>query len=247
MTKISRILLRSRNPKAQQKFYSETLGMSIHEDGSVGYGKHEARLLFLPTDALYQPSPTDLYWKIALAVPNIELTYQQLIERGVAVDPPHQFKDIGYLAHFRDPQGFTIELIEHWFQGNRPKEQLDNHLLGGGACLNLLTLRTVDIGAVQDTCKKWGMVPLSIQPVDDYEFTLYFFAFTDDRPPNTDLYSVENREWLYQRNYTVLELQHLHNEEPIVYIDENSAGYKGTVLSGAHQQLQNKQLRIWTE
>eukprot|EP00122_Pirum_gemmata_P011149 Pgem_evm1s10322 len=48
---------------------------------------------------------------------------------------------------------------------------------------------------------------LSIQPVRQYGFVLYFLAYTNESPPKTDLEAVENREWLWQRPYTVLELQ----------------------------------------
>jgi len=30
-------------------------------------------------------------------------------------------------------------------------------------------------------------------------FTLYFYAFADEVPPNLDLKAVENHAWLYQR------------------------------------------------
>ena len=50
---------------------------------------------------------------------------------------------------------------------------------------------------------------LSIQQVEAYGFTLYFLAFTDETPPNEDLNSIEIREWLWQRPYTTIELQHI--------------------------------------
>ena len=49
---------------------------------------------------------------------------------------------------------------------------------------------------------------LSIQEVTKYRFTLYFLGYTEDIPPNEDdLTDVKNREWLWQRKYTTLELQ----------------------------------------
>merc|ERR1711934_1105281 len=55
-----------------------------------------------------------------------------------------------------------------------------------------------------------GMKTLSIQPVAPHGFDLYFYAWTNDIPPNTgDLKAVENREWAWQRNYTELEIQHV--------------------------------------
>ena len=49
---------------------------------------------------------------------------------------------------------------------------------------------------------------MSVQPVTPYRFTLYFLAYTEEDPPNADVEAVENREWLWQRPYTTLELQH---------------------------------------
>ena len=139
-----------------------------------------------------EPSPHDRYWKIALAVPDIELACRQLAERGVDISQPQQFKNIGYLVHFKDPEGFSIELIDHAFIGERCIEPVDQNKLGGGAHFNLLTLRTASIEKARQICVAWGMVPLSIQPVEDYGFTLYFFAFTDELPPSSDLQAIEN-------------------------------------------------------
>ena len=48
---------------------------------------------------------------------------------------------------------------------------------------------------------------LSIQDIAPYGFCLYFLGFTDDIPPSDDLHDVSNREWLWQRPYTTLEIQ----------------------------------------
>lgn len=244
MPKIETVLLGSCDPSAQRRFYCDVLGMKDFEDGTVGYSKEEARLSFPKATSGYEPKANDLYWKIALAVPNIELACQQLADRGVAVGPPRQFQQIGYLAHFTDPEGFTIELIEHWFQGRRPDEPVDPDLLGGGAHFNLLTLRAARIEPVIEACAKWGMTPLAIQPVESHGFTLYFFAFTSDVPPSSDLYAVENREWLYQRKYTVLEVQHLHDANAISPPIQGDAGYAGALFSGFPDKIRNDDLLI---
>ena len=49
------------------------------------------------------------------------------------------------------------------------------------------------------------------QDVSEYGFTLYFLAFTAEDPPEEDLAHVGIREWLWQRPYTTLELQHTHS------------------------------------
>lgn len=244
MAKIETIVFGARDPEAQRRFYCDVLGMSGGQDGTVGYGGREACLHFTKARYPYAAASNDLYWKIALAVPNIELACRQLSERGVSVGEPRQFRDVGYLAHFADPEGFAIELIEHWFQGNRPDDAVDPDLLGGGAHLNLLTLRTTDIEHVKKACTAWGMTPLSIQPVTSHGFTLYFFAFTDDVPPNPYLYAVENREWLYQRPYSVLEVQHIHGLDEVSHSQADHAGYLRAEFSGLEGSADIDALRI---
>jgi len=52
-----------------------------------------------------------------------------------------------------------------------------------------------------------GMRMLCWYPVKPYGFSLYFLAFTDEEPPDSNLEGVANREWTYSRPYTTLELQ----------------------------------------
>jgi predicted enzyme related to lactoylglutathione lyase len=232
MPSIESIVLRTTNPEAQRKFYCEVLGMQRVGDDSVGYNKAEAKLTFVQSTGAYCPRPNDRYWKIALAVPDIELAHRQLTEFEIKVSEPQQFLDIGYLAHFNDPEGFTIELINHEFKGEQYEFRAEGTLLGGGAHLNLLTLRTHTIDRARQQCLDWGMKPLSIQPVEGRNFTLYFFAFTDEDPPNSDnLQAIENRPWVYQRPYTVLELQHLHDAKVIAAGNPKLGGYSGFTIT----------------
>ncbi|EFO30905.1 glyoxalase/bleomycin resistance protein/dioxygenase [Roseibium sp. TrichSKD4] len=244
MPKIETITLRCLNPEAMRRFYIDILGMDQREDGAVSYGPAQAGIIFEKAEYPYRHSAGDVYWKIALAVPNIELAYEQLTTQGLAVGVPHQFRDIGYLAHFQDPEGFTIELIEHWFQGNRPSINHDPSRLGGGASLNLLTLRTHEINPIRDACLTWGMRPLSVQSVESHGFTLHFFAFTEDTPPSADLTAVKNREWLYQRPYTVLEIQEVHGSAPMTGIPVKTAGYSATRVTGVDVMIDCEALRI---
>ena len=228
MPKIDTIKLRCMNLDKQRSFYRDILGMSTFDDDTVGYGAEQARLLFIEGEQAYAPKYNDLYWKITIAVADIDLAYQQLKDRGVDIEPPQQFLDIGYLTHLRDPEGFTIEMIDHRFQGNRSQQPLNKDLLGGDPHLNLLTLRCNNIDEVQKSCLDAGMTLLAIMPVEMYGFTLYFFAFTEENPPSSDLSSVANREWLYQRKYTVLEIQHLKQQPEIVSASDHASGYVGT-------------------
>ena len=225
---IESIHLRVQDPAEQVAFYRDQLGMTDFGSGLVGYeGAGQARLAFDAGSAPYAYGGTDLYWKIALAVPDLELACRQLAERGVSNDGPRQFRDIGYLAHIADPEGFKIELIQHTFEGDESPIPSDPNLLGGGPSLNLLTLRASEIAPVDELCRSLGMTPLSVQPVESYNFTLYFYAFTEERPPNVDLEAVENRPWLYQRPYTVLEIQHQQAEDTVVPTPPDRAGFIG--------------------
>ncbi len=244
MSKIETLVLRACDPEAQCRFYRDILGMDELCDETVGYGGEEAKIRFSKAEGPYDPKPDDVYWKIALAVPDIELACRQLTARGVDIGKPRQFQDVGFLAHFSDPEGFTIELIEHWFKGNRQAEEIEDGALGGGAHFNLLTLRTADIAMVQRACASWRMTPLSIQPVESHGFTLHFYAFTSHAPPSPDLYAVENREWLYQRKYTVLEVQHVHAAATMALTPVGNAGYAGTVFSGEAGRIHNRELMI---
>lgn len=79
---------------------------------------------------------------------------------------------------------------------------------------------------------------LSIQPVTQYGFTLYFLAYTSESPPDDDLEAVQNREWLWQRPYTMLELQHFVQSETERFDlpADGEAGYAGLVITGAAQE-----------
>ena len=75
---------------------------------------------------------------------------------------------------------------------------------------------------------KLGMPLLSVQPVVKHGFALYFLAFTTDRQPNEDLESVKNREWLWQRPYTTLELQQFDATRSFHLPREGAMGFTGS-------------------
>lgn len=244
MPKIETLILRTRYLEKQRQFYQDILGMRDLDNGRLGYRTEEANIHFLPAEHPYSPQSNDLYWKIALAVPNIELACKQLASKGISIRTPNQFRDIGYLTHFQDSEGFTVELIEHHFKGDRPNIRLDHSLLGGGAHLNLITLRTANIRSIEQQVLGWGMKPLSVQHVDNRGFTLYFYAFTSDTPPSAELHSIENRTWLYQRPYSVLEIQHVYALNETLLTAPITAGYEGVKISATSQRIESNQLNI---
>jgi len=240
------VVLRVQSPDKLARFYQERLGMSTYAEGDaliLGYEGEDAliELRQAADGEVYRHTPTDRYWKIGITLPNVDLAQAKLAKSGVAVSKPKQFNDIGYMCHLADPEGFSIELLQHRFSGRRDAAAGDPGLpLGGGARLGQITLRVADIDRALDVYQdQLGMRLLSIQPVTAYGFTLYFLAFTDERPPNANLRSVENREWLWQRTYTTLELQHFEEEIPNLpgFPRDNEAGFAGiTIRSHNHPE-----------
>lgn len=230
MPVLSTICLRCSDPAAQRAFYCDMLGMRTRADGSVGYGAGQAGLLFEPAETPYAPSPRDLYWKIALSVPDLDRAVRELGARGVAVGAPRQVGDIAYLAHLRDPEGFTVELLDHWFQGERPAGLAATEALGGGPSLNLLTLRAAEIAPADTAVRAMGMRQLSVMPAPALGFDLHFYAFTGEVPP--DPLAVENRSWVYRRPYTVLEIQHPAGSGDILGPRPGAAGFAGALVRG---------------
>jgi len=233
VTGIDSIRLRCLDPAAQRAFYCSVLGMRTRSDGTVGYPGKGAGLDFVQGRTAYTPDPADLYWKISIAVPDLDLACAQLQEKGIAAGPPEQFGDIGYLAHFKDPEGFAIELIAHQFKGRAARRAAGRSELGGGPALNLLTLRAAAYEQIVRSCDTWGMSLLAIMPVEQYGFTLHFYAFTEEVPPSPDPYAIENRTWVYQRPYTVLEIQHRPSLSAIRRPGDDDSGYVSAKVAGA--------------
>lgn len=204
--------LRVAEPEALAGFYRDVLGMTARPDGDgwrVGYDGVDADLRLLPGGGGYTHDRGQRYWKIGITLPDVDLAVDHLRSQGVEVSDPRQFLDIGYMAHLADPEGFVIELLQHDFESNRPDGAGDPNTPFAQACIGQITLRTGDIQAEDQRCRDLGMRLMSMQEVAPYGFDLHFYAFTDETPPNPDLWSVGNREWLWKRPYTTLEFQHI--------------------------------------
>ncbi len=147
----------------------------------------------------------DVFWKLGTSWPDVRAKREALIAAGVAVTEPRQFRDIGFLCHLVDPEGFGLELLQHTFE---PALSAPTPDAQPTAPLHI-TLRVADADAsLAFYRERLHMRLLSRQRVDPYGFTLYFLASTEERPPSSDLDAVSNREWLWQRPYTCLELKH---------------------------------------
>lgn len=238
---LSRLILRVRSPQSLARFYVEHFGMYARQSTGgiiLGFEGPSAEIEFRKSelDMPYLHTKDDRYWKIGITLPNVDIAYAQLRAAGVLASEPDQFGDIGYLCHLSDPEGFSIELLQQSFRGNRAVNAGDRHQhLGGGAGVGQISLRTADLDAALTFYRdRLGMTLLSIQPVPAYGFDLYFLAFTDDTPPNPDLKAVDNREWLWRRPYTTLELQHFPGRIAAFALPRNAAcGFAGIKISGA--------------
>ncbi|WP_371224825.1 VOC family protein [Roseovarius sp. 2305UL8-3] len=229
-SRIAAITFEVANPEAQAAFYQNQLGMTVHDrcDGvRVGYHGDDADLIFRQgtRGISYCHSRDDRYWKIGITLPNLDLACDRLKRDGVAVSAPHQFQDIGYMAHLTDPEGFQIELLQHTFEGEPRTSEGDPLIpLGGGATVGQVTYRTADISSeLKQYRDKLGMRLISLQPVHSYGFDLYFLTLSADQPPEKDIESVTNRPWLWQRPYTLLEFQHFPEGDPDLFVNDLGA------------------------
>jgi catechol 2,3-dioxygenase-like lactoylglutathione lyase family enzyme len=248
--KISCVTLRLHPSQLEEtrNFYVSVLGM--RDEAAVAdaqrlrlgfeYAASSCGLEFMVCESASKPyssSREDIYWKIGIVLHDVEAAAAVLAAKGVTVGKPSQFHDIGFLCHIADqPHKFTIELLQTTFESNadvrnRFVASEDDRerfpLLQAAPVIGQITTRITDPErSLEFYTKLLGMKLLSIQRVDQYEFVLYFLAFTDDEPPQPDqLESVANREWLWQRPYTVLELQHRLAGSKLRHAPDDEVGF----------------------
>ena len=223
MRHIHKHSLRVADAGQSAEFYQQKLGMTVvsryQQDGRdcylLGYPRDTDQepptLLELQSDAGFQrnaDAPMG-YWKIAISVVDVDLARQRLLDKGVSVTPARQVPDVAYLCHLADPDGHCIELIQHRFADNhQPVVPDPAFALGSAAVFSLITYRVKDPQPSLAFYQQLGMRLLSRQDVEFAGFTLYFLGYTDDVLPDPDICAVGNREWLWQRPYTQIELQH---------------------------------------
>ena len=182
--------------------------MQKSADG-FGYSPDEAHLAF-EQGLVEKPRPDEFYWKIGITVRNLDHAVQFLRSKDIIVPDPIQFQNIGYMTHIADPDGHSIELLQQGFEGNE-SDPSSGHPIGAQAILAHITLRIADLDAAQNWAEKHGLRLMSVQPIAGRAFTLYFYSWSEEPLPHAELEAVENREWLWARPYTILELQHLQS------------------------------------
>lgn len=172
------------------------------------------------------------YWKFAISIKDVNIARKKLLEEGIDVTIAFQVPNVAYLCHFKDPDGYTIELIQHKFEQNHTIEKEDkNYKLGNKAVLSLITYRVKDIKKSLDFyMNELGMKLLSKMDVSQRGFNLYFLAFFKGETPNRNIEAIDNRQWLWQRDFTMIELQEVFNnsqEENFTYEVGKTSGFKG--------------------
>jgi len=242
--------LRVVNLKEVAQFYSDKFGMpqfsqslsnenvtfcgftdTLDSSSRVQRGKTILELHQLKNESVQSIQSQKTYWKIGVCFQDVKMACKKLRELGVEIGSPSQFRDIGYLCHLSDSDGFTIELLQTDFEKNfKPIQPDPSFKLLQPGVLGQITIRSSNadkaLNFYRDTL---GMKLLSIQPVTPYGFTLYFLAWTDDVPPSSDLNDVVIREWLWKRPYTTIEIQ--VNDRSSSFesfsLDDDKAGFMG--------------------
>ena len=126
LMKLARVILRVQSPENLACFYVEHLGMTVFDEGCavlLGFGGEGALIEMRPAmpGNRYTHRRSDRYWKIGITLPNVDMACAQLRKAGVEVSQPRQFGEIGYMCHLEDPEGFSIELLQHRFGRIAPR------------------------------------------------------------------------------------------------------------------------------
>merc|ERR1711963_542666 len=129
------------------------MGMEVRQETerswSANYPGEGVKLVFMEEGGggpSYKPDRNSCYWKIGITVRDVDLARERILASGTQVSQPNQFMEVGYLCHLTDPNGFTIELLQHTFKKNFVKQPADTNLaLGQPAVIGQITTRCQDI------------------------------------------------------------------------------------------------------
>jgi catechol 2,3-dioxygenase-like lactoylglutathione lyase family enzyme len=214
--------------KASNTLPSPTLLEFHHNDSST------------TASPLVNSGTSKVYWKIGITLYDVDYARNILQSKQVNISDASQFEDIGYVCHLKDPNGFSIELLQHDFEKtfkdkinkNGKQSPKDNFPLGYPTCIGQITLQATDIDKTQRFYRDLlGMKLLSIQEVPKFGFTLYFFAWTDENPEKSDITDATvNREWLWKRPYTTIEIRHFNDQRqmpPFRDLQQDEIGFEG--------------------
>jgi len=118
--KLYTVRIFSFNWDASFKFYSETLGLPVfYSDAELGWAQFDVGGCYLGLEKCdhHDPEAKHLVGRFvatSLQVDDIELVYTTLCSKGVEfVAPPEKQPWGGVLAHFKDPDGNVLTLLEY--------------------------------------------------------------------------------------------------------------------------------------
>jgi catechol 2,3-dioxygenase-like lactoylglutathione lyase family enzyme len=238
MQHVTRHCLRVCSIDGLSEFYADLLGMQSlgsTDEPAFGFDAEQCCLAFRVTASVpNKPKQHDFYWKIGITLRDLDAAVTYLRSRGVQVNDPIQFLDIGYMTKLIDPNGFIIELLQQGFEGHHAPAPA-GHPIGAQATLAHITQRVTDLAAAKTFFEDdLGMRLMSVQPVHEYAFCLYFYCWSDESLPDPDLTAVANRTWLWARPYAFIELQHLELPgKKLRKVGNGSAGFDGFAYDGA--------------
>ena len=239
MPRIKSTFFRSNNGQLA-KFFVDNF--DLKQDGRYLIQKRESNkgtAIEIETNpASVRHKNNNIYWKVGVCMPDVAKQVELLKSKGVNVSKPSQFRDIGFLCHLQDSDGNGMELLQHTFEKNFKGPHPNNPITIGQ-----ITIRTKSakesLAFYRD---KLGMRLLSIQPVTPMGFTLYFFGYTDENPPDSNPEGVANREWLWSRPFCTIEVVANDNptEQPYCDLQPEEKGWLGIRISCTKDEAKNK-------
>lgn len=219
---------------------SELKSFSLPQiDANAPHASAEIRLLSTARDRYYKHSADDVYWKIGLGMHDVDAAaatvgYAEGYQFRDIGYMQHILDPSGFMIEllqtsFEENISLRRQLWneherEKWtcnFQQSQPASSLAAHsiLATQPFVIGQITTRVKDDKASLDFYQNvLGMKLLSEQEVVMSQvgrnFVLFFLGYTNDEPPiPDDRTDVRNREWLWQRRYTTLELKFERNRD----------------------------------
>ncbi|MFT5504883.1 MAG: lactoylglutathione lyase [Gammaproteobacteria bacterium] len=252
------------NAQRSLEFYCAQLGMTLVEEATYD-GKHHLFLSYTDNEALDSQSavlelvvdndnPFDNalsnsgYWKIAISVADLDVAYKRLTQTECTISKPFEVPNVAYLCHCEDPDGYCVEFLQHRFIRNHVAQKTNEPFpLATKAAFSLITLKIKDPEAsLAFYQSQLGLRLLSRQEVTGRRFTLYFLSADSEIPPTSDIDDIPLREWLWQRPYTLLELQHVHGTESLSefkYQTDSSTGLRSVKFESSNRD--NEPVRLF--
>lgn len=244
------------DPKTSLYFYQNILGMKllncIKTKNKTQYfltfnHNVEASLVLvympnIPFEVATQPSKTEGYWKISIAVSQLEEVREILIRNEVTIGQCFEVPNLAYLCHLTDPDGYCIELIQQTLKVNTPKiDGINHHMLDFNPTFNLCTLRVKNIQKSLPFYNSLGFELIYTYQSKERAMSLYFLIAKNDEKfkQACSLTGVEQAMW--QHSSTILELQQFDNTaqaSDFSYNTNTNTGFLGLSIKDSAKNIQ---------